>query len=741
MIKTYILGTGYLSNYLKNKILNSKIYDTEDFKKNLKEINKNNRKFNLIINTFYSSRKLNNIQSYKNFIKKSILDLAEFLDKISPKKINKIIYTSSASVYASVNSKININDRNNRYIYSSLKLSAETLLKNYCNKRKINLNICRLFNLYGAEDGFSIITKLKSLQTKSKQKLIIFNSGESIRDFIHVADVIKIYKKLLHINESEIYDIGTGKGLKIIEIINKLKISKDKIVFDKRKNFEIDQSIANNLSLKKKLNLYTFNKIEDFFNIKKNLNYFQTKSENFIENKLLGSIIYGCGYSGKKLANQILALDSNSISYFVDDDKRKIGKYFFGTKVISFKKLKEIAKNVNLRNIIVAIPSLKEKEKNNLIKKLIPLCNSISTLPDKSFYKEKNIEVEDIQKVSLNEIFERSFSKPSRISFDSLKNKNILVTGGAGSIGFEICKQLLNSNPKKIIVLDHSEFNIYRLNQRLKSNKISLVLGDIKDELLIKRIIKKYKIEFIFHAAAYKHVKFLEENILSAVENNILGTYNILKAIKNTKINLTFISTDKAVKPKNMLGMTKRVGEILTQYMSKEKEYKNCRISIVRFGNVIGSDGSALPFFVNQIRQNLAISITDIKMKRYFMSIQEASRLVIQISQIRANGKIFVLDMGKQMKIIDIIKKLFEIYKKPNQKLKFKVIGNKFNEKISEKLFYKKKNFSTKFPKILLANDPLPRKKSFFNFINRINQHILSQEEKKLNLCMRKFFT
>ena len=120
MIKTYILGTGYLSNNLKNKIFNSKIYDTEDFKKNLKEINKNNKKFNLIINTFYSSRKLNNIQSYKNFIKKSILDLAEFLDKISPKKINKIIYTSSASVYASVNSKININDRNNRYIYSSV---------------------------------------------------------------------------------------------------------------------------------------------------------------------------------------------------------------------------------------------------------------------------------------------------------------------------------------------------------------------------------------------------------------------------------------------------------------------------------------------------------------------------------------------------------------------------------------------------------------------------------------------
>ena len=333
-----------------------------------------------------------------------------------------------------------------------------------------------------------------------------------------------------------------------------------------------------------------------------------------------------------------------------------------------------------------------------------------------------------------------SASTTNKISTSGFKNKNILVTGGAGSIGFEICNQLLGANPKKIIVLDHSESNIYRLNEKLKNSKINLILGDIKDEQLIKKILDKYKIEFIFHAAAYKHVKFLEENILSAVENNIFGTLNILKAIKNKKINLTFISTDKAVKPRNILGMTKRVGEILSQYFSREKEYLNCRISIVRFGNVIGSDGSALPLFVNQIRQDIPISITDMKMKRYFMSIQEASKLVIQTAQIESNGKIFVLDMGKQMKIVNVIKKLFEIYKSPDQKLKFKVIGNKFNEKISEKLFYKNKNLEKKFPKILLANDPLPSKIFFFKFIEKINHYFLKREEKKLSLCLRNFF-
>ena len=519
-----------------------------------------------------------------------------------------------------------------------------------------------------------------------------------------------------------------------------LNYQKKNFFWLKKKKFELDQSIANNFNLKKKINISKLKKIEKFFNIKKKLNYFKNDSENFIENKLIGSIIYGCGYSGKELAKQILTIDKNSISYFVDDDTKKIGKYFYGVKIISFRDLKEMSKNISLRNIIVAIPSLSEKRKILLLKKLLPICSSISTLPEKSFYKEKKIEVEDIKKISLEEIFNRNFSTTNKVSVSGFKNKNILVTGGAGSIGFEICKQLLDANPKKIIVLDHSEFNIYRLNEKLKSNKINLILGDIKNELLIKKILDKYKIEFIFHAAAYKHVKFLEENILSAVENNIFGTLNILKAIKNKKINLTFISTDKAVKPKNILGMTKKVGEILSQYLSREKEYLGCRISIVRFGNVIGSDGSALQLFVNQIRQDVPISITDMKMKRYFMSIQEASRLVVQTAQIKSNGKIFVLNMGKQMRIIDIIKKLFEVYKRPNQILRFKVIGNKFNEKISEKLFYKNKNFKTKFPKILSAKDPLPNKKSFFEFINKINHYLLLQEEKKLSLCLRNFF-
>jgi len=739
-LKTIILGKrSFLSKKLYKEINNSELYQLNNFVKIYKK-KFFKKKINIIINSFYPVSGLNNIRNYDLFVRKSILELAELLDILNSKKINKIIYSSSASVYRSVNNRIDVNDKNNRHAYSSLKLSAEALLQNFCNKKKIFLNICRIFNLYGPGENFSIIYKIKKIIKNKKKKLTLFNQGLSIRDFIHIDDVVMIYKKILPRKDTEVYDVGTGNGVRIVDIIDALKLSNKKFFLSKKKKFEFDQSIANNFNLKKKINISKLKKIEKFFNIKKKLNYFKNDSENFIENKLIGSIIYGCGYSGKELAKQILTIDKNSISYFVDDDTKKIGKYFYGVKIISFRDLKEMSKNISLRNIIVAIPSLSEKRKILLLKKLLPICSSISTLPEKSFYKEKKIEVEDIQKISLEEIFNRNFSTTNKVSVSGFKNKNILVTGGAGSIGFEICKQLLDANPKKIIVLDHSEFNIYRLNEKLKSNKINLILGDIKNELLIKKILDKYKIEFIFHAAAYKHVKFLEENILSAVENNIFGTLNILKAIKNKKINLTFISTDKAVKPKNILGMTKKVGEILSQYLSREKEYLGCRISIVRFGNVIGSDGSALQLFVNQIKQDVPISITDMKMKRYFMSIQEASRLVVQTAQIKSNGKIFVLNMGKQMRIIDIIKKLFEVYKRPNQILRFKVIGNKFNEKISEKLFYKNKNFKTKFPKILSAKDPLPNKKSFFEFINKINHYLLLQEEKKLSLCLRNFF-
>jgi FlaA1/EpsC-like NDP-sugar epimerase len=228
-------------------------------------------------------------------------------------------------------------------------------------------------------------------------------------------------------------------------------------------------------------------------------------------------------------------------------------------------------------------------------------------------------------------------------------------------------------------------------------------------------------------------------NIISAIKNNVFGTYSILKGIKNTKINATFISTDKAVNPTNVLGISKRIAEILVQIIAKSDLYKNCKISIVRFGNVLGSDGSAIPTFIDQIKNNQEVTITDFKMKRFFMSIKEACSLVIKASQIKANNKIFVLKMGKQIKIIDIINKIFKLYKTDKQVLKIKKIGNFGNEKVSEKLTSAKSINSSPVKRIFIANEVIPKNELFFNFIDKLNIAIENNQISNLKKLLKNF--
>ena len=738
MFKTFLIGTGYLSSKISKKIKNSEIVSSDNFIKSINKINKDKKKINLIINAFYSSRKLNNLISYKFFVQKSLLSISEIFDYINPKLINKILYTSSSSVYGSIGGKAEFSDKNNRDIYSSLKIAAENLIKNFCIKNEINFDICRVFNLYGLNDNFSIVSKLIELKNSNK-KIDIYNNGESVRDFIHVDDVVLIYKKLLKIKSSNIFDVGTGYGTRIKEIVDKLSLGNKNIKYIKEKNFEINNSIANNDKLLKKIKFRKFKKLEDFLKIKK-LNHLSNKvKSNYLENTLIGSIIYGAGYSGKELFKQYREYDKNTISYFVDDDPNKIGNTINGIKILSFNELLNLSKEIQIRNIIVAIPSLNKKKKSTIFKKILPLTLNISSLPTKKFYRNNKINIDDINEISLEEILNKQIIDSTYKNLDIFKNKSILVTGGAGSIGTEISKQLLNSKLKKLVVLDHSEFNIYRLNQKINSKKMKIILGNIQDTKLVKNIIDEDKVDFIFHAAAYKHVKFLENNVYTAVQNNIFGTYSLLQAIKNKKIHFTFISTDKAVKPKNVLGITKRIGEILINHFSNEKKFIKSKFNVVRFGNVIGSDGSALPYFFNQIKSDLPISLTDIKMKRYFMTIKEACELVLQSTQINTKNKILFLDMGKPIKIIEIIKKIFLIVKKPNQKLKIKYIGNKYNEKISEKLSLKNKYSKTKFKKIYSIYEKKTNNKKINLLINYLNKKKETLDNKKLFSLIKKF--
>jgi FlaA1/EpsC-like NDP-sugar epimerase len=743
-LKTIILGKrSYLSNKLKLKIPSSTVYNVNEFKAFYL---KNNTKFNLIINIFYPSSKLSNVNNYQNFFELSIKNLSLILDKINHKHINKIIYTSSSSIYGSINEHRYANDANNRQLYSSTKLLNEIALNNYCQKKNIQLIVSRLFNMYGPNENFSIIHKLVQ-NIKDKKKIIINNNGESVRDFIHVDDVCEIYLKLLNTKQSNIYDIGSGYGTKIKDILNILRISKNKIIFKKKKINEVNNSIANISKISEVIKKKTFIKIEDFLKKevknklkRKTLNKIDNEHPNTINNHLNGSIIYGCGFAGKKLAKKLIGLNKNNVSYFVDDNPDLIGKKYLEKKIISNHELSIISKKKIISNIIIAIPSLTHDKLISLYTRLFKLTLNISALPNKKNLLKKNkVIIDDLKNLDLGDIIKRKIFDIKKNSIKNFKNQSIIVTGGAGSIGSEISQQILRSKPKKLLIIDNSEYSLFKIKQKLGlRNNIQYILLDINYQNQIAKVIKDNKIKYIFHAAAYKHVNFLEENLISAVRNNILSTISLLESIKNTDINLTIISTDKAVEPKNVLGMTKRASEIIALSMSKEKYFKNSKISIVRFGNVFGSAGSAIEIFKDQIKRNLPITLTDIKMKRFFMSIREACNLVLQASQLKYSSSIFILRMGESIKIIDIINKMFNLMKSKNQKLKIKIIGKFKSEKLNEKLSNKKLQ-NTSINEINITNDKEINLKKVQNFLNNLDFFLQKLDEKNITNLLKKF--
>jgi len=743
-LKTVILGKrSFLSKKLNSRIRSSEVFNYIEFKN---FITKNKDKFNLIINSFYPSAKISKIDSYNDFYNQSVGNLSLILDKVNPKNINKIIYTSSASIYGSINELHYKNDNYNRVIYSSAKLLNEALLNNFCQKKNIQLVIARVFNMYGNNEQFSVIHKLVE-SAKNKKKIIIHNDGDAVRDFIHIDDICEIYLKLLNLKKSGIYDIGSGYGIRIKDILRFLNFPKNNIIYKKTKITEISNSIANTYRLTKDIKKKKFIKIENF--LKKRINYklnnknltkINKEYPNTINDYLNGSIIYGCGFAGKRIAKKLIELNRDNVSYFVDDNQSLVGKKYLDKKIISNSELISISKKKRISNIIIAIPSMAHDELMILYTKLLPLTLNISALPNKKNLLTNNkVVIDDLKNLDLGDIIKRKIFDIKKNSIKKFKNKSILVTGGAGSIGSEISQQILRSSPKKLLIIDNSEYSLFQIKEKLGLRKnIKYVLLDVNNQTQMQKIIKENKIKYIFHAAAYKHVSFLEENLFTAIKNNILATLSLVRAIKNTDINLTVISTDKAVEPKNVLGMTKRASEIITLSLSKENDYKKSKISIVRFGNVFGSAGSAIEIFKKQIKNNLPVTLTDIRMKRFFMSIREACNLVLQSSQLKKSSSIFVLKMGKPIKIIEIINKLFYLMKNKDQKLKVKIIGKFRSEKLDEKLS-NNRLIDTSIKDINLINDKIVGLMKIQNFLDKIDLYLKNLDEKKTIKLLKKF--
>ncbi|MDN7226409.1 nucleoside-diphosphate sugar epimerase/dehydratase [Planococcus liqunii] len=424
------------------------------------------------------------------------------------------------------------------------------------------------------------------------------------------------------------------------------------------------------------------------------------------------AIIIGAGQAGRMVAKQLLDNPENGLIpvLYIDNDTKKQGYEIYGIRVANagFESIKEIVRDNEIERIIVATPSLSRQENTDLMKHCIDTGIHTQTIPAIEDILTGKVSVTDIHDVKIEDLLGRDeVQLDMDIIADQLTGKTILVTGAGGSIGSEISRQIVSFYPKKLLLLGHGENSIYSIDMELQNNitpniEIIPIIADVQDRERIFAIMETYKPDVVYHAAAHKHVPLMEDNPMEAVKNNIFGTKNVADAAHVSGVkNFVLVSTDKAVNPPNVMGATKRFAEMLVQNLAKRSETK---FAAVRFGNVLGSRGSVIPLFKKQIAAGGPITITDSRMTRYFMTIPEASRLVIQAGTLAEGGEVFVLDMGEPVKIVDLARNLIRLSGYTELDIPIKEIGMRPGEKLYEELLNEDEIQSeTIFPKIYIG--------------------------------------
>lgn len=424
------------------------------------------------------------------------------------------------------------------------------------------------------------------------------------------------------------------------------------------------------------------------------------------------ALIVGAGAAGEMLARDLLGeIDSGYVPVaFVDDDRHKRKREVRGIRVVGeIKQLPVFIKKLDIEVILIAIPSATDSQMRRIIEACEQCEVPFQTLPSVKDLLSGRISRGSLRDVSIEDILGRD---PIHLDWqsiaDNLHGKSIMVTGGGGSIGSELCKQLARVNPARLIIFDQSEFNLYKIDAELRAShpeiKLKAVLGDVTDRLSVRRVIRKLNPDVIFHAAAYKHVPLLENQIREAVHNNVIGTKTIAEeAIAAGIERFVLISTDKAVNPTNVMGATKRAAEILCQNLNSRD---GTRFMTVRFGNVLDSAGSVVPLFRAQIKDGGPVTVTHPDITRYFMTIPEACQLIMQAEVAGKGGEVFVLDMGEPIKISYLAEQMIRLSgKRVGDDIKIKYVGLRPGEKLHEELFHEHEHLRpTGYEKLLLAN-------------------------------------
>lgn len=446
--------------------------------------------------------------------------------------------------------------------------------------------------------------------------------------------------------------------------------------------------------------------------------------------------IYGAGAAGNQLVAALRLGKAMRPAAFIDDDSGIATRTIAGLRVYTPKHIQQMIDETGVTEVLLAMPSIPRARRREILEALEPYALHVRSIPGFMDLASGRVKVEDLQEVDIADLLGRDAVPPRQDLFERcIKNQVVLVTGAGGSIGSELCRQILASGARTLLLFEHSEFNLYsihgELQQRIERESLPIklvpILGSIRNFERLFDILQTWRVNTIYHAAAYKHVPMVEHNVAEGVLNNLVGTLNAAQAsIKAGVANFVLISTDKAVRPTNVMGSTKRLAEMVLQALSRESapllfgddsgvhHVNKTRFTMVRFGNVLGSSGSVIPLFREQIKQGGPVTVTHPNITRYFMTIPEAAQLVIQAGSLGRGGDVFVLDMGEPVKIADLAEKMIRLSglsvrdeRNPHGDIAIEFTGLRPGEKLYEELLIGEDVKPTEHPMIMRAEEDM----------------------------------
>ena len=461
--------------------------------------------------------------------------------------------------------------------------------------------------------------------------------------------------------------------------------------------------------------------------------------------------IYGAGMAGRQLVEALKWNNQYRVCQLIDDDPRLHGQSIAGLKIESFDAVRKKLVPLGIDTILLAIPSASFKMRQRIFDLLTHTSIEVKSIPDLTSLISGTAKITELTDIDIVDLLDRDQATPDQnLLEETIKGKTVLITGAGGSIGSELSRQIVSQDPEHLVLLDISEFAMYNLLQELHLAqppvKITPLIGSVQDQQFCVNIMKKFSVNTVYHAAAYKHVPLMEQNVMQCISNNVFGTRNIAAAAVSALVkHFILVSTDKAVNPTNFMGASKRLAELVCQDFTNTQS--NTRFAIVRFGNVLGSSGSVVPLFKQQIAAGGPVTVTHADVTRYFMTIPEAAQLVIQAGSLAKGGDIFVLDMGEPVKILDLARKMIILSgKKPLMgdvrptevgEIAIRITGLRVGEKMFEELSYSGNLTSTTHPRIMTTDDRSLSCEALAGLLHQANDAINADDHQKLLKTIR----